>query len=215
MLQLPLTRPTEGLRVLALGAHADDLEIGAGGLLRQLHEGGARIAAALFSATEERAEEARQSLESWLPGVRLTQCDLRESHFPAQLAELKQACAALREGHPVDLVLTHRLEDRHQDHRAVAEVTWQTFRDHVVLEYEIPKFEGDLGQPNVFVPLTLAELDAKVAHLEQAYPSQLGKSWYSAETFRAIARIRGIECNAPEGHAEAFTARKLQLNPRS
>ncbi len=110
-----------------------------------------------------------------------------------------------------DLVLTHRLEDRHQDHRTVAELTWQTWRDHLILEYEIPKYEGDLGQPNVYVPLTAEQARRKVRHLMRHFGSQRSKGWFSEATFRGLMALRGIECRAPDGQAEALHARKVVL----
>jgi LmbE family N-acetylglucosaminyl deacetylase len=109
------------------------------------------------------------------------------------------------------MIFTHRLDDRHQDHRLVAELTWQTFRDHLVLEYEIPKYEGDLGQPNLFVPLGEEFVARKLDMLMSSFPSQSGRSWFSRDVFQAHLRLRGIECNGPSGYAEAFHARKATL----
>ena len=130
-----------------------------------------------------------------------------ERFFP-HVPEVKTYVDGLGRRVTPDLVLAPRLEDRHQDHRVVAELAWQAFRDHLVLEYEIVKYEGDLGQPNVFVPLSGETVAAKVDHLFAAFPSQAHRSWFDAEAFRAILRLRGIEANAPSGYAEGYTARK-------
>ena len=204
--------------VLALGAHADDIEIGAGGLLLELAAGrpGLVIDWVVLSGDHERAEEARSSAVGLLgeaATLNVEVYDYRERFFP-HLPELKERFDDLARRFDPDLVIAPRLEDRHQDHRTVAEYAWQAFRDHLVLEYEIPKYEGDLGQPNVFVPLAESTADRKVEHILSAYPSQADRRWFSAETFRSILRLRGVESNAPSGYAEAFTARKLVVDPR-
>jgi LmbE family N-acetylglucosaminyl deacetylase len=213
--RLRLGPPADGpRRILALGAHPDDIEIGAGGtLLRWLdEEPEAELRLVVCSATEERAAEARASATLLGPAerVRLALHDLPDRLFPSAVVELKTLLASVAADRP-DVVLCPRLEDRHQDHRALAEATWQAFRDHLILEYEIPKYEGDLGTPNVFVPLTEALVERKVRHLLTAFPSQRDKTWFDAEAFRALPRLRGIEASAPERYAEAFTARKLVL----
>jgi LmbE family N-acetylglucosaminyl deacetylase len=131
--------------------------------------------------------------------------------LPADFGRAKRYLLDLRGRARPDVVLTHRLDDRHQDHRLVAELTWQTWRDHLILEYEIPKYEGDLGQPNVYVPLTPAIAERKVRHLYRHFGSQRGKDWFSAPTFRSLMHLRGIECRSPGGAAEAFQARKLTI----
>ncbi len=133
-----------------------------------------------------------------------------ERHGLRTDAQRKEA-EALKARVTPDLVLTHYRDDLHQDHRVTNELTWNTFRDQMILEYEIPKFDGDLGTPNVFVPLTRTELDEKNRILLDCFPSQRDRPWFTRETFAAIARLRGIECNAPEGYAEAFYARKILL----
>jgi LmbE family N-acetylglucosaminyl deacetylase len=205
--------PGSPLRILALGAHADDIEIGAGGLLLELAVGrpDLEIGWIVLSGDEVRTAEARASAKGLLDGqARLTveTYAYRERFFP-HLPELKEQFDDLGRRFDPDLVVAPRLEDRHQDHRTVAECAWQTFRDHLILEYEIPKYEGDLGQPNVYVPLAAATADRKVEHVLAAYPSQADRPWFDEATFRATLRLRGIESNAPSGYAEAFTARKL------
>ena len=205
-------------RVLALGAHADDIEIGAGGLLLELAASGRRleIVWVVLSGDETRAAEARTSAARLLGGdvnVTVEIDTFRERYFPHE-PELKERFDDIGRRVKPDLVIAPRLEDRHQDHRVVAELAWQTFRNHLVLEYEIPKFEGDLGQPNTYVPLQAATVERKIEHLLSAFPSQAHRAWFNDETFRAILRLRGIESNAPSGYAEGFTARKLVLDPR-
>jgi len=217
-----LTLPGDGdapLNVLAVGAHADDIEIGAGGLLLELAAArpGLEVTWVVLSGDDERSGEARRSAAGLLgDGARLSieLYDHRERYFP-HLPELKERFDDLASRVEPDIVVGPRLEDRHQDHRTVAELVWQAFRDHLVLEYEIVKYEGDLGQPNVYVPLAAATVERKIAHILGAYPSQAGRRWFSEETFRSILHLRGIESNAPSGYAEAFTARKVVTTLRS
>lgn len=204
------------LALLCLGAHSDDLEIGcAGTLLRWLAEvPEVHVTWVVLSAPGERAAEARRSARALLKGaasVDLVLGDFADAQFPAELPRLKAFLAALGQRTRPDVVLTHRLEDRHQDHRTVAELTWQTWRDHLILEYEIPKYEGDLGLPNVYVPLPAALAQRKVRHLMRHFGSQRGKGWFNEATFRGLMALRGIECRAPDGQAEALHARKVVL----
>lgn len=216
MLPLSFGKRREGLRILCMGAHSDDIEIGcAGTLLRWLGEfDRVEVLWVVFSGLGDRADEARRSAASLLEGAAAVDVvigDFADSQLPSQFSRAKAFCASLRERTAPDVVLTHRLEDRHQDHRLVAELTWQTWRDHLILEYEIPKYEGDLGQPNVFVPLSEAICERKSAHLLGHFGSQRSKDWFNAGTFDALMRLRGIECRADGGRAEAFHARKLIL----
>ena len=204
------------LRVVALAAHADDIEIGAAGLLLELAAArpGLELHWVVLSADDERAAEARSSAERLVGDRVKLQIEIssfRDRYFPHQ-PEVKEYFDELGKRLSPDLVIAPRLEDRHQDHRVVAELAWQTFRSPLVLEYEIPKFEGDLGQPNLYVPLSSSIAERKIEHLLGAFPSQAHRYWYSAETFRAVLRLRGIESNAASGYAEAFTARKLILD---
>jgi LmbE family N-acetylglucosaminyl deacetylase len=203
------------LDVLALGAHADDVEIGAGGLILELLEAGriASLSWVVLAADGPRADEAKRSAETMIGGrapLAIEISSFRERYFPHQ-PEIKEAFDDLGRRLKPDLVIGPRLEDRHQDHRTVAELAWQTFRGSLIVEYEIPKFEGDLGNPNLFVPLSAATLDRKVEHLMAAFPSQLERAWYTPETFRGLARIRGIESASESGYAEGFTARKVVI----
>jgi LmbE family N-acetylglucosaminyl deacetylase len=215
MLQLHFgatTAPT----ILFLGAHCDDIEIGCGGTVMQLAR---RYPKASFvwvalSSDPERAAETRAAAERLLQDARERDIRVEEfpgSYFPARFSDLKDYFEGLKALKP-DLVFTHLRQDLHQDHRVTNELTWNAFRDHLVLEYEIPKFDGDLGVPNVFVPLTRAELQRKCEIVTDCFPSQAKRAWFTRDTFEAIARLRGIECNAPEGFAEAFYGRKLRIN---
>lgn len=204
------------LTVLCLGAHADDLEIGCGATILQLLAArrSAVVTWVICSGGETRLREARSAAARFLAGAaeaKTVLLEARDGYFPWDGGALKQSIESLK-GVAPDVIFTHRLEDRHQDHRVVAELTWNTFRDHLILEYEIPKFEGDLGHPNCFVPITRQQLDAKCEHLMAAYRSQRDKPWFTAETFRGLARLRGVECRSPTGYAEAFHARKMTLD---
>lgn len=210
---LPAGRP---LRILGIGAHCDDIEIGAGGtILRLLAEHpGAEVRWAIATSGQERAAEARAAAEAFLEGAGSTElvvADFPESFLPAHWEAVKAWCFELRQGFEPDLVLGHRRGDRHQDHGILADLAWNTFRDHAILEYEIPKYEGDLTTPNLYVPLDVEHVDRKVAALLEHYGSQRNKGWFDAETFRGLMRLRGVECNAPSGYAEAFHAPKLTI----
>jgi LmbE family N-acetylglucosaminyl deacetylase len=217
MLGLTLARhPETPLRVLAIGAHADDIEIGCGGTLLRLVAEHPNLSVdwVVLSGLGERAGEAADSAAAFLQGAadtRVTVERFRDGFFPYLGGAVKEYFERLKSRVAPDLVLTHRLEDRHQDHRLVAELTWNTWRDHLVLEYEIPKYEGDLGQPNLFVPLTQDQCERKVELLRKCFPSQAGRAWFSDDTFMALLRLRGVESNAPGRYAEAFHARKLVL----
>ena len=200
--------------VLALGAHSDDIEIGAGAtLLRLVRENPqVRIVWVVLAANGVRGAEARASAARFLEGAdaEVLLQGFRDGHFPAQWAEIKGFFETLK-GFAPDLVLTHYGQDLHQDHRVVSELAWNSFRDQLILEYEIPKWDGGLGSPNLFVPASVADADAKIAALIQGFPSQAGKHWFEDLTFRGLMRLRGLECCAPEQLAEAFYARKLRL----
>jgi LmbE family N-acetylglucosaminyl deacetylase len=202
--------------ILFLGAHCDDIEIGCAGTVMQLARRypGARFVWVTLSSDPERAAETRTAAERLLQDAReydIRVEEFRGSYFPSCFGELKDYFEGLKALKP-DLVFTHFRNDLHQDHRVTNELTWNAFRDHQVLEYEIPKFDGDLGVPNVFVPLTRAELQRKCEIVTECFQSQTKKTWFSRDTFEAVARLRGIECNAPEGFAEAFYGRKLRMN---
>jgi LmbE family N-acetylglucosaminyl deacetylase len=205
-----------GLSLLCLGAHPDDIEIGAGGTILQLAAAG-RLASAtwvVFSGTQERAREGHRSASAFLDGVARPMIAFhafRDGYFPAAFGEVKDVFEALKASVQPDLVLAPRIDDAHQDHRLVAQLAWNTFRDHLILEYEIPKYDGDLGTPDVFVPLDEATLERKLDLIAAAFGSQAGRTWFDPETFRGIARIRGVEAGGGVRYAEAFHARKLRL----
>jgi LmbE family N-acetylglucosaminyl deacetylase len=203
-------------RVLCLGCHADDIEIGCGGsMLRLLDEHpGIEVWWVVLSGNPERAEEAQRSAVAWLTkaGQRQVICgDFRDRFFPAQWARIKEFIHDISAKINPDLVFTHRRDDAHQDHRLVGELTWNAFRNHLIWEYEIPKYEGDLGQPNVFLALDEATCRRKVEMLRDAFPSQQDKPWFTPDTFWALLRLRGLECNSPSRFAEGFYARKQMM----
>jgi LmbE family N-acetylglucosaminyl deacetylase len=204
------------LSILCLGAHSDDIEIGCGGtLLRLLAERpGSSVTWVVFSANEDREREARASAKDFLSSASQSTVivkDFRESYFPYVGVAIKDFFEELKAKTKPDLILCHHRHDMHQDHRAVAELTWNTFRNHLVLEYEIAKYEGDLGKPSVYVPLSKAVAARKIELLLHHFGSQRSRSWFRAEVFDGLMCIRGVECNAEEGRAEAFHAPKVIL----
>ena len=209
-------RPGAACRVLCLGAHSDDIEIGCGGLILSLigNRKAVDIDWVVFSAAGACELEARRSAGLFLKGARRTRIitkQFRDGFFPYEGGDIKTVFEELKKETNPDLVLTHYRDDRHQDHRVLSDLTWNTFRDHFVLEYEIPKFDGDLGQPNCFVPLTKSLCARKSRYIEKAFGSQRDKHWFSSETFMGLMRLRGMECRAPGGYAEAFYGRKVTL----
>ena len=202
-------------RVLCLGAHADDIEIGCAGLLLVLlgRQPNVTVDWVVLSADDERAAETRGAAERLLAGAgehAVTIKRFRERYFPYDPA-LKEFFDELGRGPRPDLVLAPWQGDAHQDHRTVSELAANTFRNELILEYEIPKFDGDLGRPSVYVHLPAAVVEQKVDTLMGCFPSQRRRAWFTPETFRGLMRLRGVESNAPDGHAEAFHARKLVL----
>jgi LmbE family N-acetylglucosaminyl deacetylase len=197
------------LKVLAIGAHADDIEIGCGGtLLRLAQAAELDLHWVVLSAVGERAGEARASAAAFGASVEVE--TFRDAFFRYG-GEVKDFFEALKSRVQPDVVLTHHDADRHQDHRLVAELTWNTFRDHLILEYEIPKYDGDLGTPNVFFDLEEDVARRKVELLLKSFPSQREKRWFTADLFMGLMRLRGMESNSPSGLAEGFYARKLVL----
>jgi LmbE family N-acetylglucosaminyl deacetylase len=217
VLGLSLARPDGAPpRLLAVGAHADDIEIGCGATILRLvaEHPGLSVDWLVLSGHGDRAGEAADSAAAFLAGAGATRVmveGFRDGFFPYDGGAVKERFDRLKAEVAPDLVLTHRLEDRHQDHRLVAELTWNTFRDHLILEYEIPKYEGDLGRPNLYVPVGQEHGERKVELLRKCFPSQAGRSWFSDDTFWSLLRLRGIESGGPGRFAEAFTARKLVL----
>jgi len=207
-------QPLPPLRLLCIGAHSDDIEIGCGGtLLRMLAERpGSTVDWVVLSADETREREARASAADFLQDTERGQVwvqKFRESFFPAQWTEIKEFLEQVRRASEPELVLCHHPRDRHQDHRVVGELVWNTFRNHLIWEYEIPKYEGDLGLPNLFVPLTRAQADRKVQLLLKHFATQAARGWFRADTFHGLMSVRGVECAAPDARAEAFHAPKL------
>ncbi|MGB7218690.1 MAG: PIG-L deacetylase family protein [Vicinamibacterales bacterium] len=204
------------LRLLCLGAHSDDIEIGCGGFILQLlRTRKVDVDWVVFSGRGPREREARQSAQLFLKDARKQQViikQFRDGFFPHEGADIKDVFEELKQGPPPDLVLTHYERDRHQDHRVLSELAWNTFRDHWILEYEIPKYDGDLGSPNTFVPLDRRTCERKVRYLQRAFGTQRSKHWFSDETFLGLMRLRGMECRAPSRYAEAFYSRKTVLH---
>lgn len=217
MLPLKLGDRTGGpLQILCLGSHPDDIEIGCGGtilrLVRDLPE--SIFHWVVFCANGPQAAEARQAAAQFTGGRGLRGPLLktfRDGFLPFEGAEVKEALEQLKQTVSPDLIFTHNRRDAHQDHRLVAELTWQTFRDHMILEYEIPKYDGDLGAPSVFVPLSRELCLEKVGYIMEAFRSQHEKHWFREDTFLSLMRLRGMECAAPSGYAEAFYCRKVVL----
>ena len=204
------------MSVFCIGAHCDDIEIGCGGTLLELAQSTRKLDVTwvVLSSDDVRAAEATASMERVLKQADTVQkhlLEFRNSFFPYEGDKIKEALLKLRDQAVPDLVLTHQRNDAHQDHRTLAELTWNLFRDHLILEYEIPKYDGDMGLPSCYVPLSANVVDEKCAILMECYASQRARPWFTEETFRSLMRIRGIECNSPSGYAEAFYAKKLRL----
>jgi LmbE family N-acetylglucosaminyl deacetylase len=203
-------------QILCLGAHSDDIEIGCGGTILKLAQEypGCVFHWVVFSATGPRLAEAERAAalftaESNIQGPVIK--EFQDGFMPFMGAQIKAVFEELKHKISPDLILTHNRKDAHQDHRLLAELTWNTFRNHFILEYEIPKYDGDLGQPNVFVPLVPAICEKKIAYILETFQSQHSKQWFRADTFLSLLRLRGMECNAAGGYAEAFYGRKLVL----
>ncbi len=215
MLGLTLAPPPRNrLEVLCIGAHCDDIEIGCGGTvltLQRLHPA-CRIHWFVLTSVAVRRKEALSSAKAFVAGRARGEWrifDLPDGFLPAHFAEAKSRFEELKQAVEPDLIFTHHGLDAHQDHRVVSELTWQTFRDHQIWEYEVPKFDGDLVTPNMYVPLAPALAARKVAVLMRAFRTQHGKPWFKAENLQAIMRLRGVECRAGSGFAEGFHCRKL------
>ena len=217
MIQLGLDRNLgKGLQILCLGSHADDIEIGCGGAILRLASEYPESAFhwVVFSGSEVREAEARLAANLFVGHCGLRGPTLKtfpDGFMPFVATEVKQFFEELKTSVSPDLIFTHNRKDAHQDHRLIADLTWNTFRDHLILEYEIPKYDGDLGQPEVFVPLTAEVCRRKVGYITEAFKSQQGKRWFEESTFLSLMRLRGMECNAESGYAEAFYCRKLVI----
>src|SRR5688572_8763101 len=209
----PVRRP---LRLLCIGAHSDDLEIGCGATVMTWLAGtrATEVTWVVLSAEGARAAEARRSARALLARAasqKVVIAAFRDGYLPGQYVDVKGLFEDLKKDVDPDVILTHWLQDRHQDHRLAAELTWNTWRNHLVLEYEIPKYEGDLAPPNTYVPVSASVARRKVAHLRRHFSSQRKKDWFVADNFLGLMRLRGMESRSPSGFAEAFHARKMVL----
>lgn len=215
MIDLGLNLPDgRAPRFLFLGAHCDDIEIGCGGTVVELMKcyPDAEVHWVVLSAGAGREREARRAAKALLRSVSSANVvvkDFRGAYFPTEAVAIKEYFEALKAEVEPDVIFTHAREELHQDHRIVGELTWNTWRSHFILEYEIPKYDGGLGSPSVFVPLPRATVKRKVDLLMREFKTQLAKQWFTPSTFEGIMRLRGIECNAPSGYAEAFYCRKM------
>jgi LmbE family N-acetylglucosaminyl deacetylase len=215
MIQLSLNKIEESeYKILCLGSHCDDIEIGCGGTILKLIETYQDVVIywVVFSSNEQRAEEATTSANLFLkeiPVKKIIIKNFRDGFLPFQGVEVKECFEQLKQEFLPDIIFTHHRDDRHQDHRLISELTWNTFRNHLILEYEIPKYDGDLGIPNFFVHLNETLCCRKIQYILDAFPTQNNKQWFTEETFRSILRIRGIESNSPGKYAEAFYCRKM------
>lgn len=215
MLKIIFDRPKElPFNILFLGAHSDDIEIGCGGtILRLLSEFPLlHVYWVVFGAHGSRIDEAYKSAELFLSGTaekRIFVKDFRDGYFPYEGAAIKDYFEELKDLTSPDLIFTHYREDRHQDHRLIEELTWNTFRDHLILEYEIPKFDGDLGRPNYYVCLDETITSKKAHYLREVFASQRGRYWFNDDVFQGLMRLRGVEARSPGKFAEAFYAYKI------
>ena len=204
------------LQILCLGAHSDDIEIGCGGTILRLIQQypDSMLHWVVFSAIGTRAAEAQRGIELFggKNAIRGSQLEsFQDGFMPFVGAEVKKVFEDLKRTVSPDLIFTHNSRDAHQDHRLLSELTWNTFRDHLILEYEIPKYDGDMGQPNVFVPVDEDVCQRKIRYIVDTFQTQHTKRWFQESTFLALMRLRGMECNAPSGYAEAFFSRKIVL----
>ncbi|URD52751.1 PIG-L deacetylase family protein [Chroococcidiopsis sp. CCNUC1] len=200
--------------ILCLGAHCDDIEIGCGGTILKLIEKYQNLVFywVVFSSNSQREKEAYESAKQFLKGTQIKNiaiANFRDGFLPFMAIEVKELFESLKQEFQPDLILTHYRNDLHQDHRLISDLTWNTFRNHLILEYEIPKYDGDLGIPNFFVHLDPIICQHKAHLILSSFQSQIEKQWFTEETFLSILRIRGIESNAPEKYAEAFYCRKI------
>ncbi len=217
MMKLTWSKDRESPTILCLGAHSDDIEIGCGATLLQLGKSGAkpRFHWVVMSATGVRETEARRAAQLFTQGCEsdVVLKEFPDGYLPYEGGQVKNFFEEMKSRVDPDLIFTHWNGDAHQDHKIVSELTWNTFRNHLVLEYEIPKFDGDMGRPNTFVPLDEWAFRQKVSNLSAIFESQRSKPWFSSETFLGLMRLRGMESNAPSGYAEAFYARKIVIDP--
>jgi len=216
---LPLSFPQKTatpLKILCLGSHSDDIEIGCGGTILRLltEDSNIDVTWVVLASNTDREREARSSAAQFLGRAvkkNVIVKSFRDGFFPFDGAQIKSYFEEEIKPISPDLIFSHNRKDAHQDHRLVAELSWNTFRNHLILEYEIPKYDGDMGQPNFFVPLEQEICENKVRYLMEAFGTQRSKAWFAKETFLGLMRLRGMECVAPSGYAEAFYCRKVVL----
>lgn len=206
----------ESLSLLCIGAHCDDIEIGLGGTILSLMRTNRSVSVrwCVCSAKGRRADEAEASAAAFLDRASAYRTEFGtfdDSYFPSQSRDIKEWLSVIRSDCAPDVIFTHARADAHQDHRQINEITWNLFRDHLILEYEIPKWDGDISQPNVYFPLSEEIMDQKSSLLMAHFGTQRSKDWFDPETFRGLARLRGMECRAPDRFAEAFSLRKARL----
>jgi LmbE family N-acetylglucosaminyl deacetylase len=217
MLSLGLPKnPAAPLKILCLGAHSDDIEIGCGGTILRLlsYYPNLDVYWVVFSSGRAREREARTSAALFLKHAKrrkVVVSHFRDGFFPYEGAKVKEFFERLKKKVNPDLIFTHYRADRHQDHRTISDLTWNTWRQHLVLEYEIPKYDGDLGSPNCFVPLTREICSRKIKYICDVFQTQSNKAWLTTDTFQGLMRLRGVECAAPDKYAEAFYCRKFVL----
>lgn len=216
MLPLKLTNKKEGIKVLFLGAHCDDIEIGCGGTILRLADEYPIIQAKwiVFTSTPEREREARQSAESFLHNVKTKEIIIhkfKDGFLFHTAAEIKKLFEEVKKTFHPDIVFTHYCRDMHQDHQLISNLSWNTFRDHFILEYEIPKYDGDLGNPNFFIRLDKPCVETKIRFIIKHYATQSEKHWFDKEIFQSMMRIRGMGCASKTKYAEGFYAKKILL----
>jgi LmbE family N-acetylglucosaminyl deacetylase len=216
MLNFPFTNKKTGYKILCLGAHCDDIEIGCGGTLIKLMENFPIdfVQWVVFASNEVRKQEAIRSANVFLENAKekeIVVLDYRDAFLSYSGIEIKEKFEVIKKGINPDLIFTHYRDDRHQDHRLLSDFTWNTFRQHLILEYEIPKFDGDLGIPNFFIQLNQEQVNRKIQIILDSFNSQAEKHWFDKETFQALMRIRGLESACLNKYAEAFYARKVIL----
>lgn len=200
-------------KILCLGAHPDDIEIGCGGTLLRIIEDvpNAHFFWVVFSGNEQRKKEAIESAETFLRKAqgKIILKNFKDSYFPFLGVQIKDFFEELKKEISPDIIFTHYKKDLHQDHRLISELTWNSFRDHFILEYEIIKYDGDLRTPNFYVNLTRSQVNKKISHILNFFKTQNGKIWFTEETFRSILKIRGIESNCSDNYSEGFYCRKI------
>jgi LmbE family N-acetylglucosaminyl deacetylase len=214
MISMLLSKLDRPLNVLCLGAHCDDIEIGCGGtVLRLMHDyPDANVQWIVFSSNRVRRAEFKNSSRSFLgkKNASLNKTyEFKDGYFPNTWKDIKDVFEKIKPEMAPDLIFTHFRDDLHQDHRIISELTWNTFRNHLILEYEVPKYDGDFGSPNFFMQLSEEVCQRKILYLMNSYASQTSKGWFDEDMFRSVLRLRGMEANSPTRLAEGFYARKL------